>query len=109
MRTAQFAACLTLVAQYLLGLVVNLFVNIPSNHPGDQAYEYFGGIIVGVLWAIARGPLVLAAHVLLGLLLILEATVVTIIALRCRQRSLVVANAIGGLAILGAGFNGAAS
>ena len=30
----NFAACLLLVIQYLLGMAVNLYVTIPGRHPG---------------------------------------------------------------------------
>jgi hypothetical protein len=37
LRTAQFAACMLLLIQYLLGMAVNLFVTIPRHHPGAGA------------------------------------------------------------------------
>jgi len=61
---------LLLATQFLVGIVVNLFVTIPDAHPGAQASEYFSGVAQGVSWAIIGGALPLQAHVLIGLLLL---------------------------------------
>jgi hypothetical protein len=48
-----------LLVQFLLGMAVNLFVTIPTNHPGSQPPEYFGGVVQSVTWAVLQGPLLL--------------------------------------------------
>lgn|SRR5487761_628057 len=70
-RTGYFVLLLILVAQFLLGMAVNLVITISSNHPGANAPEYFGGVAASVTWAILHGPVLLQAHAALGLLPVL--------------------------------------
>ena len=37
----NFAACLLLLIQYLLGMAVNLYVVLPGRHPSASAGNYF--------------------------------------------------------------------
>ena len=37
-----------LAVQFLLGMAVNLFVTIPTNHPGANPPEYFSGVFNSV-------------------------------------------------------------
>ena len=37
-----------LMVQFLLGKPVNLFVKIPSDHPGANPPKYFGGVLTSV-------------------------------------------------------------
>jgi len=50
------AILILLALQFLLGMVVNLFVTIPKHHPGSNPPEYFGGVVRSVDWAILQGP-----------------------------------------------------
>jgi hypothetical protein len=95
-----------LLVQFLLGMAVNLFVEITRNHPGANPPEYFSGVAQSVAWAILHGPVLLVLHASLGLLLLIAAIVLFIQAVRSGPRSFAVATGIGGFAILGAGFNG---
>lgn len=95
-----------LLAQFLLGMGVNLFIKVPAHHPGAQAVEYFGGTARSVGWSIAHGPAVLAVHAVLGLLLGINAIILLVQALKWRQRKLVITSALGAIGIVGAGFNG---
>jgi|GEM_PF-4085061 len=52
--------------QFLLGMLVNLFVQIPAGHPGADV-GYFAGVPQVVAWAVGSGQLPLRVHVLLGL------------------------------------------
>jgi hypothetical protein len=62
-----------LIAQLLLGIAVNLFVKIPTDHPGANPPEYFGGVVTSVSWAILHGGLWLTLHAAWGLVLVLAA------------------------------------
>lgn len=94
-----------LVAQYLLGMAVNLFVTIPGHHPGAHATNFFAGITAAIPWAITAGALWLAAHVTLGLAL--AAAALTNLASAPRHGPLYnTASTLGALAIIGAAFNG---
>src|SRR5260370_16394386 len=57
-----------LIIQYLLGMAVNLFVKIPTDHPGANPPEYFGGVAASVGWAILHGGSWLTLHPAWGLL-----------------------------------------
>lgn len=106
-RRAYLLMSLLLLAQFVLGQAVNLFVSIPKHHPGAQPSNYFGGSAQSIGWAIPRGGAVLAAHISLGLALVLGGIVVIILAVRSGSRVALGTAVLGGAAILGAAFNGA--
>jgi hypothetical protein len=102
----NLTACVILLIQYLLGMVVNLFVTIPQHHPGAGATNYFTGAVSGLDWLISRGPAWAAAHAALGLALVLAA-LASIALTRWRDdRAAAVTSVVGALAIVGAAFNG---
>jgi hypothetical protein len=103
----NFAACLLLLVQYLLGMVTNLYVIIPGRHPGAGAHDYFTGVASGLAWVITHGPVWAAAHAAFGLALVLAAFASIALTRRQGGRMAVVLSVLGALAILGAGFNGA--
>ncbi len=106
LRGAQFVACLLLLAQYLLGMVVNLFVTIPAHHPGANAGNYFAGAASGIAWAIPDGPAWLAVHVAFGLSLVVASLIVAATS-SGNGRGVAITSGLGSLAIIGAAFNGA--
>lgn len=103
----NFAACILLLIQYLLGMVVNLYVTLPGRHPGAGARNYFTGVTSGLAWVIASGPAWTAAHAAFGLALVVAALASIALTRRSGNRTATVISAVGALAILGAGFNGA--
>ena len=103
----NFAACMLLLIQYLLGMAVNLYVTLPGQHPGAGARDYFTGAASGLAWVIPHGPAWAAAHAAFGLALVLAALASIALTRRDRSRPATVTSALGALAILGAGFNGA--
>ena len=103
----NFAACLLLLVQYLLGMVANLYVVIPGRHPGAGARDYFTGAASGLAWVITQGPAWAAAHAAFGLALVLAAFASIALTRRQGGRMAVALSVLGALAILGAGFNGA--
>ena len=107
LRRAYLWMSLLLLVQFLLGMAVNLFVTIPTHHPGAHPSNYFAGSAHSVGWAIPRGGVWLAAHVSLGLALILGGIGVIVLAVRSASRVAVGTAVLGGAAILGAAFNGA--
>ncbi len=100
------------LAQFLVGMVVNLYVQIPPVHPGTQGASPFSEnlpqTVQGLGWALAHGELALRVHVALGLLLGLTALSLLGLAIAARRRAWVVASLVGFLAIVGAGVNGVA-
>lgn len=99
--------CLALIGQFLLGMVTNLFVTIPPQHPGVDAHEYFTGVARVIGWAIPHGTGWLTAHVLLGLVLVVAGLADLATIRRVRSGAYTAAVIVGALAIIGAGFNGA--
>ena len=95
-----------LIIQFLLGMAVNLFVTIPTNHPGANPPEYFGGVVQSVTWAILHGHVLLIIHASIGLLLVLNALGLLVAAIRTRTRDLITVTSFGLFGVLAAGFNG---
>ncbi len=102
----NFAACLLLLIQYLLGMAVNLYVTVPGRHPGAGASNYFTGAVSGLGWVISSGPGWAAAHAAFGLALVVAAVASTALTWREGGRMAIVTSVLGALAIVGAGFNG---
>ncbi len=96
-----------LAAQFLVGMLVNLFVQVPAVHPGTNADNYFVGVAQGVIWALGNATLYLLLHVILGLLLFVGSIVQLILAIIARRRAWIVVSIFGLLGIMAAGFNGA--
>jgi hypothetical protein len=106
MRDQFLGTLIFLMIQFLLGMAVNLFVTIPTSHPGANPPEYFGGVVQSVTWAILHGPILVILHASLGLLLVLNALGLLVAAIRVRQRDLITVTAVGLFGVLAAGFNG---
>ena len=79
MAWATLIMIAALLAQFVLGMAVNLFVTIPAHHPGASPNNYFVGAGHSVGWVITSGLLPLAAHVILGILLIVTGFVLTVL------------------------------
>jgi len=106
MRDQFLGTLIFLMIQFLLGMAVNLFVTITTNHPGANPPEYFGGVVQSVTWAILHGHILLVVHASLGLLLVLNALGLLVAAIRARQRDLITVTSFGLFGVLAAGFNG---
>jgi hypothetical protein len=90
LRSASMGVLAMLIIQFALGVGVSLYITPAKG---------------GVSEAFSNGPL-LALHAVLGLLLIIAAIDLLVRAILARYRPVVVASAIGLIAILGAAFNG---
>jgi hypothetical protein len=97
LRRTSLAALILLVIQYGIGIGINLYVTIPAADHGH-----------GIGTAISNGPGALAAHIVLGLLLILAAAVLVVQAIRARHPGVIVTSVVGLLALVGAAVQGAA-
>jgi hypothetical protein len=101
----NLAACALLLVQYLLGMVVNVYVVLPGRHPGANASDYFSGAAAGLAWVITDGPAWAAAHAAFGMAI--AAAAIAAVALAWRGGTAArTASVVGGLAVIGAGFNG---
>ncbi len=102
----DLAACALLLIQYLLGMVVNVFIVLPVRHPGAGAGNYFSGAVSGLGWVVSDGPGWAAAHAAFGMALA-AAAIASVVLIWGRGGRLSMALAVvGALAVIGAGFNG---
>jgi len=90
-RGWAFGLLIALLIQFGLGMYVNLFANIPLNHPGHGANDFFAGSYHSVAWAETspHAPLILAFHGGLGLLLVLGSVWLAVLAIRGRRAGFV--------------------
>ena len=112
MRTAppRRPAIVLLIAfgvQFALGMLLNLFVELPTTHPGSTGDEYFTRSFTSLGWALsgAAGPALLL-HASLALLLALGTLALFIRCLVGRVRGWRWLTGIAALFTVGAFFNG---
>jgi hypothetical protein len=107
-RIALGAIALILV-QAGIGMYVNLYVTIPTNHPGanPKFSNYLGGSSRSVAWALAHGAPMLVFHATLGILLAAGVIGVAVYAVRLRSWIIGALSVIAGLLVIEAGFKGA--
>jgi hypothetical protein len=95
LRHASLAVLVLLLAEYGVGMYVNLYVTVPrADHGGS----------VGS--AIANGPVILSAHAVIGLLLGLSALAVLALSAMARRPGVIVFSAAGLLALAAASAAG---
>jgi len=108
LRRRATATLVVLLVQFLVGMAVNLYVTIPTRHPGAGSGPYLSGALASVLWSFSSGLPLLIVHVAIGAVLLLSGIELVVHAARSRHGPALVWLAAGGLvAILFAGFNGA--
>jgi len=94
-----------LMCQFLLGMVVNLFVSIPLHHPGSRS-QSFSGVGRAIAWVIPNGAVALSAHVILAFALVLISARHLQVTTSAGRRRWTVLSTVGVVALLGAAFNG---
>jgi hypothetical protein len=99
LRASAFGAVIMLLAEYCLGVWVNLYAQLPASDHGTGLLTTFGR-------AVANGPVTLALHALLGTLLVVTAIGVIIHAARARDTASTVIAVIAFLAVAGAWVSG---
>jgi hypothetical protein len=107
LRRLVVAAIVLVLVQSGTGMVVNLYVTIPAQHPGARPPEYFSGSARSVAWAVAHGAPTLAVHAALGLALAVCVIGIAAYAVRLGHRPVAAWSVLAGLLVIGAGFNGA--
>jgi uncharacterized membrane protein len=100
LRSNAFSAGVMLLVEYGLGMWVNLYAQIPPSDHGKGVFAAFGA-------AVARGPLALTLHALLGTLLLVTAITFGIRAVLARKAAATVIGALAFLAITSAWLSGA--
>jgi hypothetical protein len=106
-RRTTFGALVLVLVQAALGVAVNLYVTIPSDHSGARPSSYLSGSWQSVAWAVGHGAMALAIHASLGLALVLMAATVAVRSLKLTRRSVAVWAILAAGLVIGAGFNGA--
>lgn len=107
LRIIDAVLLILLAAQFLVGMFVNFFVQVPAVHPGANAPEYFSGVVQGVFWALFNAQWQLLIHVVVGLLLFLLSIVLLVLTIVARQGRWITVSVLGFIGIVAAGFNGA--
>jgi hypothetical protein len=107
LRPLILTTAILVLIQAGIGMVVNLYVAIPGQHPGARPSNYLTGSVSSIGWAISQSTPALAIHATLGLALAVLAIWVAVRAVMLRQRALAVWLILAALLIIGAGFNGA--
>ena len=100
LRASAYGAVIMLLAEYCLGIWVNLYTQLPASDHGTGLLTAFGR-------AVANGPVTLALHALLGALLAGTAIGVITHAARARDTARTVIAVIAFLAVAGAWVSGA--
>jgi hypothetical protein len=98
LRGSSFGMLVMLIAQFAIGIVVNLYVTVPA---ADQ-----GSLLHAIGKALSDPPAALATHAGLGLLIVLAAIGLVVRSVVARHVPTVVASVLGLLAIIGAAVNG---
>ncbi len=107
LRAIDTILLVLLAAQFLIGMLSNLYVQVPAVHPGANAPEYFTGVAQGVAWALFNAQWQLLIHVVMGLLLFLSSIVLLVLAIISRRGAWITVSVLGFIGIVTAGFNGA--
>jgi hypothetical protein len=100
LRDFSFAQVILLVLQTVLGMRVNLFVQVPGDDQGKGLLSSFGN-------AMSKGPAEIAAHAGFGLLVFINACLIVVFSLTVRGVSVKLVSVLGWLAIAGAAVSGA--
>jgi len=108
LRRRTAATLVLLVIQFLVGMSLNLYVTIPTHHPGAGSGPYLSGAVASVLWSFSSGLPLLIIHVVIGIVLLLNGVELVLHAVRShRGQTPIWFAAVGLTAIIFAGFNGA--
>jgi hypothetical protein len=67
-----------LLVQFGLGMGINLFITIPEHYPGASASNFVVGFVQSIVWGIAHGPLLLAIHIVVGLIVLVHPIMVAV-------------------------------
>ena len=93
--------------QFVLGMVLNLFVTLPVVHPGAGGSEYFSTSLASLIWALSfRGGWALFLHTAMGVLLSIATVALFLGSLSRAGRGWRWIAGIAALFTTGAAFNG---
>jgi len=94
-------------AQFIFGMLLNLFVTIPDVHPGAGGANYFAADVKALGWGLSFGDgWALFVHVIVALVLTAGCAVLFIVALRPAGRGWRWFTGVSAMTAIGAVFNG---
>ena len=105
-RRALLIVSFALLTQFMLGMVVNLFVLISKTHPGAGVANYLVGAAESVAWAVTHKWPFLAPHAILGLALVVTSLTFLVRGRHTWRSAAWAANAVGSFGALLAAGNG---
>lgn len=94
LRVTALSMVVALVAQFVVGIVANLYVKIPATIPGKNARK------PDVSWALGHGPADLRIHVVLAFLLVAAALVMAGLGVATRRAVWIITTITGAVMIL---------
>jgi hypothetical protein len=95
------------VLQFLAGMLLNLFVTLPTTHPGSSGSEYFSRSFHSALWALSgHGGWQLAFHAYIASALVLGVVGLFVSGIVQHSKLWTRAGGIATLFTIGAFFNG---
>ena len=102
LRGGLVAMFVLLFTQFIVGMYLNFYVELPAEHPGIH-----GSYAPSIPWALAgHAGIVLAVHVIVWILLTLGSIALLVRSILCRHKPLIIGTALGLLFILMAGSGG---
>jgi len=94
-------------AQFLIGMLLNLFVSIPSSHPGSTGLEYFSRSSHSLVWSLSgNGGWQLAFHSYISLALLGGTISLFIGSLAIHNKKWIIVSGVTAIFTLMALFNG---
>jgi hypothetical protein len=99
-RYASLAAAVSVLVEYGLGVGVNLYVTVPAADRGAS-------VAVAIGRAVQYGPILLAVHAVVGLVLVLGAVNLVVRCARSADRRVFASSVVYLIAIAGAAASGA--
>ncbi|WP_067929191.1 hypothetical protein [Alicyclobacillus shizuokensis] len=97
-----------LFIQYVVGMVTNLFVQIPDSlssqyKSGGAFYRYWW---LSLQWILAHSSIFLRLHVIVGILLVIGSVLVAGMSIVMKSRVWIIFSILGSIFTIGAGVNG---
>lgn len=107
LRRFAIVMLIAYAAQFVMGMLLNLFVKIPVVHPGTSGREYFSRSFTSLFWALSgAGGTALLIHALLGSVIFVGAVAFFAASLLRRARGWRWLSGIAAFFTFGAFFNG---
>jgi hypothetical protein len=107
LRFLAFVGLLLLLVEFLFGMLVNLFVALPSPQPWTTS-STSGNMQQGLAWSLEQTSMpMLLLHVVLGLLLVLIALALLVLSLIARQGTWVAVSLLAAAGMVIATLSGA--